>query len=52
MPLFKGTGGAIFEIALPDPAQLESGALVPVEPPKPAPKRPARKRPTESPEEG
>ena len=31
MPLFQGSGGAVFDIDSPDPAQVESGELVPVE---------------------
>ena len=45
MPLFRGSGGAVFEIDNPDPAQVESGALVPADAPTPAPakKAPAKK---------
>ena len=43
MPLFRGTGGAVFDIASPDPAQIESGALVPVDD-APAEQPAARKR--------
>lgn len=42
MALFQGTGGAVFDIASPDPAKLESGELVPVEPEPTT--RPAAKR--------
>lgn len=45
MPLYRGTGGAVFDIASPDPAQLASGALVPVEEPAPQPEPPAAPAP-------
>lgn len=48
MALFQGAGGAVFDIASPDPALLESGALVPVAEPTaepPAPRKRAAKKP-------
>lgn len=49
MPEYRGSGGAVFEIAVPEPgtqarkdldAKIESGALVPVEPVVVKPARP------------
>ena len=55
MPLFRGAGGAVFDIASPDPALIESGALVPVgEPPPAAPEptpAPRKRAPKQPPKE-
>lgn len=45
MPLYRGAGGAVFEIDNPPAAQLEAGVLVPVEPePEPPVKKTAAKK--------
>lgn len=54
MPLYKGAGGAVFDITPPAPgthrrenfdAQLKVGELVPVDPPGDPEQKPARPKP-------
>lgn len=53
MARYQGSGGAIFEIDNPDPAQVESGALRLVEDPEPTPakKAPAKKAAASKPDD-
>ena len=50
MARYQGSGGAIFEIDNPDPAQVESGALRLVEDPS-AKKAPAKKAAASKPDD-